>query len=86
MLWFKTHWFILTTFVSITTVLANDHLKIQTLEDTIKNQANIQSDLSKLQTQSARTDERTLMILQLLQQQNSMIEQSAQNKTKIRSK
>jgi hypothetical protein len=83
--WLKQHWFLITAFVSVTTVWAADHQKIQTLEDAIKQQNDIQTELAKLQSQVARTDERTLMIIQLLEQQNRIIERG-QNKTQIRSK
>lgn len=83
--WLKQHWFLITTLVSVTTVLAADHQKIQSLEEAVKNQSNIRSEIAQLQAQTARTDERTLMIIQLLEQQNRMM-QDANNKTQIRKK
>lgn len=78
--WLKAHWFLLAAIVTFSSALASDHQKIKTLEEAIKNQTQLTKELSDLKAQAARTDERTVMIINLL------VEQKKVNETLLRRK
>ena len=86
--WLKRHWFIFSALIAVTTAWATDHQKIQSLEAEVKQQATVKQQINDLTNQASRLDERTLMILRLLEAQNRAmgIKTDGNNQDKIRVK
>lgn len=66
------HWFLITAFAAITSAWGADHVKLATLEDALKAQVKVTEDVTKLKAESARVDERTLMMIKMMDEQRQM--------------
>ena len=65
----RSHWFLILALVTMSGAWAVDHEKIKTLEDVVKEQSVIREEISEIKANSARMDERSKLILEMMQRQ-----------------
>lgn len=71
--WLKSNWFLLAAILSAGIAWGSQEIKVQTLEDAVKSQAQISEKVDQQAEKSAAIDERTKMMQQMLQEQQALI-------------
>lgn len=67
--WLKKWWFVITAFASISAAWGADHVKLAELTEVVKEQSIIRREVKDLQVQSARVDERTKIMIDMMTKQ-----------------
>lgn len=75
----RTHWFLISAFAMITSAWGADHVKLASLEDYVKKQSEISRDVEDLKRDGARIDERTRMMLFMMEEQNRLSKELLKN-------
>lgn len=79
----KTYWFLIVAFFTMSVAWGQSQLKIQTLEEAVKETATTQQQVQALKEQVARTDERTQLMLDSQIRQERLIENILLNQQKL---
>ena len=79
----KNYWFLIIALVSVTGALAQAQIKIQSLEEAVKQNVTTQQEVTKLTSQFERFDERTKFLQDSQIRQERMIEMLLQNQRSI---
>lgn len=66
--WLKANWFLFVALIVVGSSWGQTTAKIKTLEDAIKDQRSTAVQIQQLQTQNATIDERTKIMMQMLEQ------------------
>lgn len=72
--WLKTHWFLLTALIAIGSAWGQQQIKVESLEEAVKQNVATQQEIKDLKEQQARVDERTKAILEGQARQERLIE------------
>jgi len=77
--WLRKYWFLITVFFSISVAYGQGTLKIQTLEETVKQHSETQKEIKEMRIQLSRTEERTQALVESQSRQERMIEMLLNN-------
>jgi hypothetical protein len=79
----KNYWFLIIALVSLSGAWAQSQVKIQSLEEAVKQNITTQQEVTKLTSQFERFDERTKFLQESQIRQERMIEMLLQNQRSI---
>lgn len=72
--WLKQNWFLITAFFTAAAAWGGQQIKVQNLEDAVKQNVVTQQKIEDLNTKVAKQDERSERMLEMQQQQQRLLE------------
>lgn len=81
--WLKKYWFLLAAFSSISVAYGQATVKLQTLEEAVKENASTSREIREIKSQMDRTDERTKALIESQVRQERMIEMLLSNQQRM---
>ena len=81
--WLKHHWFLIVALFTISAAYGQATVKIQTMEQAIKENVIVSSEIKDLRVQSVRTEEKLKAVTESQMRQERMIEMMLMNQQRM---